>query len=260
MSSSVSIVIPCCNEADSVPSLVQELVPVVTTLAATRAVEVIFVDDGSTDETWLALTTSFGENRAPGVTFRFERHRVNRGLGAAIRTGLAAARGDVVVTTDADGTYKFTTIPALLEAMTPDVDIVTASPYHPRGGVENVPGYRLVLSQGSSLLYRLLVSWNIHTYTALFRAYRRRVIEAVSFGADGFLGGTELMVKAMLLGYRVAEFPAVLHARVFGSSKAKIVRTIRAHLQFQWRVVLHRLRVSPLVRPEQVEGKLGWTR
>jgi dolichol-phosphate mannosyltransferase len=253
-------VIPACNEADNVPKLARELTPVLVDLAQTRSVEVVFVDDGSVDETWLALNTAFGRAQVPGVSFCFERHRVNRGLGAAIRTGLAAARGEIMITTDADGTYKFETIPALLARMTPEVDIVTASPYHPQGGVENVPGYRLVLSQGSSLVYRLLVSWKVHTYTALFRAYRRRVVEKVAFGADGFLGGTELMVKAMLLGYKVAEYPATLHARVFGSSKAKIVRTIREHLKFQWRVLLHRLHLNPLVRAGKIEGKLEWTR
>ncbi len=257
----LSIVIPCCNEADNVGKLREELFPVVAEMAQTRSVEVVFVDDGSTDETWLALNNAFGEGRVPeGVTVRFERHPVNRGLGAAVRTGLAASRGEVVVTTDADGTYQFVTIPALLACLAPDVDIVTASPYHPKGGVANVEPYRLVLSQGSSLIYRVLVGWGVHTYTALFRAYRRRVIDDITFESNGFLGGTELMVKAMLRGYRVTEFPTVLYSRAFGASKAKIMRTIRAHLQFQWRVLLHRLRLAPLVQPRPVEGKLQWTR
>lgn len=257
----LSIVIPCCNEADNVPKLREEFFPVAAELAKTRSVEVVFVDDGSIDETWLALNNAFGDDRAPeGVTVRFERHPVNRGLGAAIRTGLAASRGEVVVTTDADGTYKFVTIPALLACLAPDVDIVTASPYHPQGGVANVEQYRLVLSQGSSLIYRFLVGWRVHTYTALFRAYRRGVVDDITFQSNGFLGGTELMVKAMLRGYRVAEFPTVLYSRAFGASKAKIMRTIRAHLQFQWRVLLHRLRLVPLVEPRSAEGKLQWTR
>jgi dolichol-phosphate mannosyltransferase len=257
----LSIVIPCFNEADNVPKLGEEFFPVVAELAKTRSVEVVFVDDGSTDETWLALNNAFGNGRVPeGVTVRFERHPVNRGLGAAIRTGLTASRGEVVVTTDSDGTYKFVTIPALLACLAPDVDVVTASPYHPKGGVANVPQYRLILSQGSSMLYRLLVTWKVHTYTALYRAYRRRVIEDITFESNGFLGGTELMVKAMLRGYRVVEFPTVLYSRAFGASKAKIMRTIRAHLQFQWRVLLHRLHITPLVQPRRAEGKLQWTR
>lgn len=239
----LSIVIPCYNEAENVPKIRAEFFSVATDLAKAHSLEVIFVDDGSTDGTWQALMDTFGHE--PHIPIRFERHEINRGLGAAIRTGFTAARGEVVVTTDSDGTYRFSEIPALLSCLTPDIDIVTASPYHPAGGVEGVPAYRLLLSRGSSVIYRFLVNWHIHTYTCLFRAYRREVIEHVAFESDGFLAGTELLVKGMLMGYRVAEYPSVLHSRVFGTSKAKLVRTILAHLRFQARILLHRLKLRP---------------
>jgi dolichol-phosphate mannosyltransferase len=247
----LSLVIPCYNEAENVPKIQAEFFPIVAELAKTHSLEVIFVDDGSTDETWQALTNTFGEDSGSQASVRFERHEVNRGLGAALRTGLTAARGEVVVTTDSDGTYKFSEIPALLSYLTPDVDMVTASPYHPAGGVEGVAAYRLILSQGSSTIYRLLVDWSVRTYTCLFRAYRRKVIEHVSFESDGFLAGTELLVKGMLMGYRVAEYPAVLHSRAFGTSKTKLVRTILAHLGFQARILLYRLGLVPLVEARE---------
>ncbi len=258
----LSIVIPCCNEADSIPQLSGKLLPIAADLGCSRQVEIVFVDDGSVDETWLGLQSAFAPDRLPAnVACKFERHPVNRGLGAAIRTGLKASSGDVIVTTDADGTYRFENIPALLETLRPGIDIVTASPYHPQGGVEGVPGWRLVLSQGASALYRIVVEPRIHTWTALFRAYRRPVIDTISFESDGFLAGTELMVKALLAGYKVAEFPAVLHTRMAGTSKAKIWRTIRAHLGFQWRVILHRLGIQSLIarqsRPMSVSGASG---
>lgn len=243
----ISIVIPCYNEADNVSKLQNEFFPVANELAENRTVEVIFVDDGSTDATWEVLNAAFGgQAQADGVIVRFERHEKNRGLGAALRTGFAAARGQLVVTTDSDGTYRFGEIPKLLASLSPGIDIVTASPYHPGGGVAGVPGYRLVLSRGASALYRVLVDWKVYTYTALFRAYRRSVLDHVQFQADGFLGGTELMVKAMLMGYRVAEYPAVLYRRVFGVSKAKLARTIKAHLRFQAKILLYRLHLAPL--------------
>jgi len=71
----------------------------------------------------------------------------------------------------------------------------------------------------------------------------------VPFEADGFLAGTELMVNAMMLGYRVAEYPAVLHSRMHGASKAKIARTILAHLGYQLDVLLRRLHLKPRVPP-----------
>lgn len=254
----LSIIVPCFNEVDNIDKLRAEFFPVVDRLAARQSVEVVFVDDGSRDGTGEALAAAFGAAPRLDVSVRVERHERNRGLGAALRTGFAAAHGDILVTTDSDGTYRFEEIPALLARLVPEVDIVTASPYHPQGGVAGVPRYRLVLSQGSSLLYRLAVDWRLHTYTALFRAYRRPVVEQVSFAADGFLAGTELLVKAMLAGFHVAEHPAVLHARVHGVSKAKLVRTIRAHLGFQGRVVMHRLGLRRLVQRGKAAGGRVW--
>jgi dolichol-phosphate mannosyltransferase len=97
------------------------------------------------------------------------------------------------------------------------------------------------LSKGSSFLYRVLVDRHVHTYTSLFRAYRRAVVERIPFASDGFLAGTELMVNAMMAGYTVAEYPTTLYSRAFGASKAKIMRTIRAHLGYQGHVLLRRL-------------------
>jgi dolichol-phosphate mannosyltransferase len=124
--------------------------------------------------------------------------------------------------------------------LTGDVDLVTASPYHPQGAVDNVPAYRLFFSRGASFLYRLLVKWNLYTWTALFRAYRVQVVRTVPFASNGFLAGTEILVNAIFAGYRAAEYPTVLHSRVFGQSKAKIARTVRAHLGYQASVLKRR--------------------
>jgi dolichol-phosphate mannosyltransferase len=255
----LSLIVPCYNEVESVAKIKSELWPIVAELAKTRSVEVVFVDDGSRDGTWQALNDTFGQGDAClGIAVRFERHEVNRGLGAALRTGFAAAQGQIVVTTDSDGTYKFSEIPILLSYLAPDVDIVTASPYHPKGGVAGVPPYRLVLSRGSSAIYRFLVNWHVHTYTSLFRAYRQKVVRQVPFESDGFLAGTELLVNGMLMGFRVVEYPAVLYSRIFGTSKAKLARTILAHLKFQTRVLLRRLNLAPPVKPREAIGGQKW--
>lgn len=251
----ISIIVPCFNESDNVQKLKDEFLPVVRQLASQDNIygdsfdkaEVIFVDDGSQDATYQSLVDTFGNQGDNRVVFVFARHQQNRGLGAALRTGFSKATGDIVVTVDSDGTYRYSDILEILAWLKPGIDIVTASPYHPKGGVEGVPAFRLFLSRGSSLLYRVLLDWNIHTYTCLFRAYRADVINNITFDSDGYLAGTELMVKAMLSGYRVAEYPTVLFSRMYGVSKAKILRTIIAHLCFQERLLMHRLRLASLV-------------
>jgi dolichol-phosphate mannosyltransferase len=249
----LSVIIPCYNEAENVPKLHDELLPVITAMLASgrmnaaeslESVEMIFVDDGSRDDTTAHLKERFDDVTSPGLSCQFLKHEANAGLGAAIRTGFIHASGDILVTVDSDGTYKFSEIPALLNCLTPGVDIATASPYHPQGGVIGVPEYRLFFSKGSSMLYRILVDRNIYTYTCLFRAYRARVVREISFLSNDFLGGTELLVKAILQGFHAVDFPSVLHRRMYGVSKARIARTIYSHLKFMGWVLLQRLRLA----------------
>jgi dolichol-phosphate mannosyltransferase len=257
----LSIIAPCYNEVDNVSKLHDELLPVVEEMVIygctnpseeIHSAEIIFVDDGSRDGTFSKLKECFGSVNKSGVMFKILKHETNLGLGAAIRTGFSNADGDILVTVDSDGTYKFSEIPNLLSFLTPEIDIVTASPYHPEGGVIGVPAYRLFLSRGSSFIYRILVDWHVYTYTCLFRAYRPKVIKDIRFGSDDFLAGTEILVKALLKGYRVAEFPAVLHKRMYGVSKAKIAQTIFSHLTFQGWVLLYRMQLMFGFKPKPI--------
>lgn len=244
----LTILIPFHNESATVPFLPAALLPELAALVgATPApgltldsVELLLVDDGSQDGTLPALRASFAAHSVSGVSVTYASHPVNLGLGAALRTGFAAARGEVIVTTDSDGTYRFSEIRKLLGCLAPNVDLVTASPYHPLGGVENVTFHRLLFSRGASMLYRILVDRRIHTYTALFRAYRRPVA-AIPFQADGFLAVAELLVRARLAGHRLAEYPTLLHLRTRGVSKVRLGRVTRAHLRFMGRLCFHRL-------------------
>ena len=226
----VSIIIPAYNEAAGVKQTADALQPVLEKMRQEYNIEVVFVNDGSRDNTAALLEEIYRD--VPDV--QIVSHESNLGMGAAIRTGFSHSRYEYIITTDFDGTYSFDNIPLLLQQLRDEqVDLVTASPYHPHGQVEGVPGYRLLFSFGASLLYRLLLNWNIYTWTAVFRAYRRKLVETVPCESNDFLINTELLVNAIRAGYRVSEFPTILRARTFGQSSIKVFRLTMRHLRFQ---------------------------
>jgi dolichol-phosphate mannosyltransferase len=131
---------------------------------------------------------------------------------------------------DCDCTYDPHELGRMIPLLTDDVDVVTASPYHPAGKVKNVPQWRLFLSKGLSRLYRLVLRQRLHTYTSCFRVYRRRATVGVTLQRGGFFGVTEMLGRLDLAGHRIVEYPTTLEARVLGRSKMKILQTIGGHL------------------------------
>lgn len=222
----VSIVVPCYNEEPGLPYLKRTLKSVEARLSPSYRLEFLFVDDGSRDRTWQVLERLFGSR----PDCRLLRHEENRGIAAALYTGIRQARSEIVCTIDADCTYDPHDLVRFLPALTDDVDMVTASPYHPDGEVRNVPGWRLFLSKGLSRLYSRLLPVRLATYTSCFRVLRRSKVLELELEHQDFLGIAEMLALLSLSGGRVVELPARLEARLLGVSKMKTLRTIRGHL------------------------------
>ncbi len=113
-----------------------------------------------------------------------------------------------------------------------DVDFVLASPYMPGGGVENIPFSRLWISKLGNKILRFTMPNRIYTSTGIFRAYRKRVLDSLELESDGKEIHLEILSKAMALGFRVKEIPAILTRRKKGKSKFKFRRTAASHLIF----------------------------
>lgn len=237
----LAIVVPCFNEAESLDQLAASLTGLGTTLNQQYDVEFLLVDDGSSDGTGELLLQAFGAR--PG--YRVVRHEQNRGIAAAIATGIAAARAEIVCSIDADCTYDPVQLGRLLPLLVADVDLVVASPYHPLGRVNNVPRWRLGLSKLASGLYSLVMRQKLHTYTSCFRVYRRRAVIDLQLKNPGFVGIAELVWLLDRRGSRIVECPAVLDVRRTGVSKMRVVRATLSHLRLLARATVSRL-VPPL--------------
>jgi glycosyltransferase involved in cell wall biosynthesis len=229
------------------PYLANTLRGVEAQLAADYDLRFIFVDDGSADASWSALSSLFGGR--PNA--RLLRHERNRGVAAAILTGIRAAESEVVCSIDCDCTYDPHELQRMIPLLAPGVDLVTASPYHARGEVRNVPRWRLTLSRGASFLYRRVLVHKLATYTSCFRVYRRSVVAPLQLDEAGFLGVAELLGKLDVQGARIVEHPATLEVRIFGQSKMRVLGAMLGHLRLLGRLALLRLarKAGPGVAP-----------
>jgi glycosyltransferase involved in cell wall biosynthesis len=237
----LTVVVPLFNEAESMERLRAELARLETALAGKYATEFLLVDDGSTDETWAVIQRLFAGNEQ----VRPVRHALNRGLAAALATGIAEAKTPIVASIDADCTYEPVQLVALLARLDDDVDMVVASPYHPLGEVVGVPAWRVAISKLASRLYRLVLRNQLHTYTSCFRVYRRSSVVNLPQARGGFVGVVEMLWELDRRGGTIVECPAVLTVRKAGQSKMRILATALGHLRLLAAAAWQRLPLVP---------------
>ncbi len=232
----ISVVVPCFNEELILPYLANTLVSVERKLGKVYDLGFVFVDDGSSDGTWGSLNETFGDH--PNV--RLVRHTENRGVAAAIMTGIREAETELVCSIDCDCTYDPHQLQRLIPMLEDDVHMVTASPYHPQGTVRNVPQWRLFLSKTLSGMYRVVLHHRLATYTSCFRVYKRSAMIQLDVQEGGFLGVAEMLGALDLRGGKIVECPAVLEVRLLGRSKMKTLKTIVGHLGLLGRLAVDR--------------------
>lgn len=218
----ISVVVPCCNEAGSVRRFQTELFPF---LPEPR--EIIAVDDGSTDGTAAELAK---------LPVKVVRHEANRGLGAALRSGFAAATGDWVVTLDADLTFHPRHIADLTRRQQEtDADLVSGSPFEAKGS--DVPWARRLPSLMLNAFYRGLFTHALSSYTPIFRLYRRASLNQVKLSSEGFEINAEIAARFVQKRFKVAETPVPLTTRTEGVSKLDRWRELRRHARLILRLL-----------------------
>lgn len=219
----VTIVVPCYNEQESLPYLAKTLAAVELGLneIGYRS-KLIFVDDKSQDNTLGVIDECFGGRDEVSVV----KHEVNKGVAGGIMTGIRAADTEIVCSIDCDCTFDPHELVNMIPMLTDGVDMVQASPYHRDGGVQNVPGWRLLLSKGASVLYRAVLHTKIASYTACFRVIRRSAMLDIEPREPGFHGVPEMLGLLDLKGGKIVEYPTILAVRLFGVSKMKTAKTI----------------------------------
>lgn len=232
----LTVIVPCCNERAAVSRLHDRLDCLRQRLLGQWRLELLFVDDGSQDGTAEALRKQFAD--WPGL--RIVGHLTNRGIAAAIMTGLRNSATEWVASLDADCSYDPLILAEMLQQVSPEVDLITASPYHPAGMAPGA-GWRIGLSRICSWMYRVISPAKLFTYTSCVRLYRRRRMLSLELDQAGFVGVAELLLELAEQGGEVREHPAELSVRREGASKLRIAPAVLSHLRLWGRYAFRAL-------------------
>ncbi|GAB4211897.1 MAG: glycosyltransferase family 2 protein [Roseiflexaceae bacterium] len=236
----LSVVVPIYNEEESIPLLHQRLTEELTALG--HPYEIITVDDGSRDRSFALLR----ELAEADPRLRVVRLRRNFGQTAAFSAGFDRARGDVVITIDADLQNDPADIGALLAKMDEGYDVVSGWRIRRQDAFLN----RRLPSMIANGLISRVTGVRLHDYGCSLKAYRTEVLAGIRL-----YGELHRFIPAIASwqGVAVAELPVNHAPRRFGTSKYGISRTLRVVLD----LITVRFLLSYSTRPMQIFGLVG---
>ena len=206
----LSVVIPCYNEVATIDRI----------LAAVRASrhpdkEIIVVDDGSTDGTRERIA---GELRP--LIDQLVLHEHNQGKGAALRSGIRAATGDVVIIQDADLEYDPNEFPKLLAPIEEDrADVVFGSRFMGAAPHRVLYFWHRVANGVLTLVSNMLTNLNLTDMETCYKAFRREIIQSITIEEDRFGFEPEVTAKVAKLGCRIYEVGISYYGRTYAEGK-----------------------------------------
>jgi glycosyltransferase involved in cell wall biosynthesis len=206
----LSVVIPCFNEVNTIEAIVAavERSPV-------KDLEIIVVDDCSTDGTRDVLREKI-EPRVARVIY----HPVNRGKGAALRTGFEAATGDMVIVQDADLEYDPQEYPALIAPILADrADVVFGSRFSGGASVRVIYYWHYLGNRFLTTLSNMFTNINLTDMEVCYKVFRRDVLRKLTIEENRFGFEPEITAKVARLGCRIYEVGISYSGRTYHEGK-----------------------------------------
>jgi glycosyltransferase involved in cell wall biosynthesis len=229
-SATMSVIFPAFNEEGNIRRTVEEAVKVLSKVAMNW--EIIVVDDGSSD----ATTAICDDLKARHPEVELISHGQNRGYGAALKSGIMAARYDLIFFSDSDGQFDLRELQHLI-CWAADYDIVAG--YRAK---RQDPLHRRINAVGWNVLMRLVLGIKIRDVDCAFKLFRRAVFDQVQIRCVGAMVNTEILAQATRLGMRihqvkVSHFPR-RHGKQSGANIHVIIKAFR-ELCGLWRQLHH---------------------
>jgi len=235
----LSIVVPVYNEEESLIELHREIDDVAR--ANNLELEIIFVDDGSTDQSWSVVRQlAEKDSRVRGLKFRR-----NFGKAAALNAGFAECGGEVVMTLDADLQDDPKEIPRFLEKLEHDVDVISGWKK-----VRHDPWHKVLPSRVFNWMVSSLTGVKLHDHNCGMKCYRREVFDEVRLYGELH---RFVPVLAEARGFRVGELVIDHRARPFGRSKYGLTRFVKGFLD----LLTVKFLTGFAQRPQHLLGTLG---
>jgi len=212
----LSLVIPLYNEAESLEQLYREIGDVAKTNS--YDIEIIFVDDGSTDPSWAVVEKlAASDSRVRGIQFRR-----NFGKAAALQAGFNAAKGELVLTMDADLQDDPREIPDFLRYIDTGLDVISGWKQR-----RHDPWHKVFPSRIFNGMVSGLTGVKLHDHNCGMKCYRREVIENLPLYGERH---RFIPVLAAAQGYKIGEKVVTHRARQFGHSKYGFARFFKGFL------------------------------
>ncbi|MFQ6082108.1 MAG: glycosyltransferase family 2 protein [Candidatus Aminicenantia bacterium] len=236
----VSVVVPFYNEQENIKELYKRLIQVLKKL--NLKYELIFIDDGSTDNTYQILTEIFQKDKNVNLI----KLRKNFGQTAALAAGFDFAQGEIIISMDGDLQHDPDDIPKLLDKMKEGYDIVSG---WRKKRVDNLI-FRRFPSMMANRIMKFLSGVNIHDFGTTFKAYKREVIKGIHL-----YGELHRFIPALAsrTGVRVTEVPIKNIVRQKGKSKYGLSRARRVLFD----LLTVKFIISFIDRPLQFFGLIG---
>jgi len=204
----LSLIVPTYNEADNIADILKRAI---NALEVKAEYEILVVDDASVDNTaGIAQEALCGK----GVVIR---RQGTKSLSLSVLDGIKAAKGDIIVVMDADGSHPPELIPSFIETFLAGYDLIIGSRYVKGGGTEGFPLRRKVISRFACFLGGFVT--RIKDNTSGFFCIRKSALDGILLTPSGFKIGLEVFVKSDFRSFK--EIPFIFVNRKKGESKLK---------------------------------------
>lgn len=235
----VSLVIPVYNEENSIAQLVEEIENVFFKIKSSY--EIILIDDGSTDHSWLHINTICSKPNVVAIKFR-----KNLGKAYALNAGFAVASGNIIITMDADLQDDPAEIPRFIKKMEEGYDLVSGWKQERKD-----PFSKTIPSKIFNNIIRRLFRLKINDINCGFKAYKSDVVTTIDLYGDLH---RFIPILAEEFGYKIAEIPVKHRARKYGKSKYGFTRFFKGLIDLLTVIVITKY----LSKPAHFFGSIGF--